>query len=933
MAAPDLTQKLTVFVQKEGTDDAGANTVGHPYSRLTIDAALADLADTSRYPAASATFPHIVAIGPGTFVLDQLPPPFTFFNGSCDGEGQPTTVLLVSADLTLPTAWNTNTTKRGGLANVTLQVANGTPALDLTMPVPVAGNPARTFEMFNVNHNLPTERFEATSTADVWVRELCRQSGGNTDTLTQTGGTSRFNSNWSNARATIVDKVGFTAVGNWDGFIVSATGASVTANSIALAGTTLRLTNSSVRSLVISETAPGVVAVSADTTSIPIRSLVSYTGLASATNLTILSDAAGVAYTPTTPGNWSPVPATVQAALDELGSGTFSVPNIAALEALIVTGLNPGTTVNVLGYYAPGDGKGGFFTFTTTSGATVDHGMVCSTPSGGMTRWLRNYTGPVNVGWLGCYGDGVHDDTIAFQNALTFAGLSQVCYAPTGTYVITSPLTFYGSFQGDPWTNTVPGIFTATKGTVIDYANATVASALVAGTKLFGTILKDFSLQISAGSATEVCIDFPLGGDENQLNNIFVYSASATPNQGIYLRGANPGTGLGNVHLFRNVVTNVFVVGPKVGLRIGDNVTDGVGISNVITNFAEGNTLYGIELTGYTNSIVACDFSAVGVRFFGLGDGNVIVGGGFDTAVAVQVTLDSDIGERNIVTLAGVGHALASRILDNIAPTNPERWAIVGPYTTIPAVRNMDDTYLVGFDTVNKRVVFGGSESAFGTTKNGLIGSVGFDGTHLAAADYAATPADIFIKVDATLGNVTVTLLDPAVGGPKFVMLTRIDTSANTVLVVVAGGKTIDGAASLALTVANKSAVLQDDAVNYFSVGRSGPDYEEGTWVPVPNGLTVVGAPTYTGTFTRIGRQIFATAKISSTTSTAATAGTTFFTGLPYVPIVRSTCVAANEGSALGLGTGLVDTGAGGAVFVPSWAAAPNITFSLTYIK
>ncbi len=322
MAAPDLTQKLSVFVQKEGTDDAGYNTVGHPYSRLTIDRALLDLADTSRYPAASATYPHIVAIGPGTFVLDQLPPPFTFFNGSCDGEGQPTTILLVSADLTLPTAWNVNATKRGGLANVTLQVASGAPALDLTMPVPLAGNPSRTFEMFNVHHNLPTERFEATSTADVWVRELCRQSGVNTDTLTQTGGTSRFNSNWSNARATIVDKVGFAAAGNWDGFIVSATGASVTANSIALAGTTLRLTNSSVRSLVISETAPGVVAVSADTASIPIRSLVSYTGLASAANLTLLSDAAGTAYTPTTPANWSPVPTTVQEAIDELSSGT-----------------------------------------------------------------------------------------------------------------------------------------------------------------------------------------------------------------------------------------------------------------------------------------------------------------------------------------------------------------------------------------------------------------------------------------------------------------------------------------------------------------------------------------------------------------------------------------------------------------------------------
>ncbi len=331
MAAPDMTQKMTVFVQKTGTDDPGYNIVGAPYSRLTIAAALADLADTTRYPAASSTFFHIVAVGPGTFTEAGIAlPPWTFIVGSCDGEDQPTTIILTSADINLTSAWTANATARGGFANCTVRAASGTPALDMTMPVPVAGNPTRTVEFQNFHHNLTSQIFEATSTADNFIAQLFRQFGTNTDTIRFTSGTTRVNNFWSAASVNVVDKANFAASGNWDGLVVSNAAATVTINSIAAAGNTFRLSNSSVRLLVLSQTAPGVLAVSADTTSIPLRASVSVTGTATlAANLTILSDAAGVAYSPTTPGDWAaPVPATVQQALDRLatgggGTGTF----------------------------------------------------------------------------------------------------------------------------------------------------------------------------------------------------------------------------------------------------------------------------------------------------------------------------------------------------------------------------------------------------------------------------------------------------------------------------------------------------------------------------------------------------------------------------------------------------------------------------------
>lgn len=324
MAAPNPALRYTVFVQEQGTDDAGYNEVGAPKSRNTIAAALADLA--ANYPPAdSITVFHIVAVGPGAYVLDTLPPPGTVINGSCDGENQPTTILLVEDNLTLPTAWNANATAIGGIANCTLRVSGGTPTLDMTMPVPAAGNPSRTFSLYNVKHNLPTEIFEATSTADVLIRQGIVQNGIAADTFTQIGGSSQFAGVVSAAAITIRDKTSFAAAGVWQG-VVTGAGAGLTVESVAAAGCTLRITASNPRTLTISETAPGVVAVQADAVSVPVRASVSYTGTATSADLTLLSDAAGEAYSPTTPADWSaPVPTTVQEALDRLGSGGGSV--------------------------------------------------------------------------------------------------------------------------------------------------------------------------------------------------------------------------------------------------------------------------------------------------------------------------------------------------------------------------------------------------------------------------------------------------------------------------------------------------------------------------------------------------------------------------------------------------------------------------------
>jgi hypothetical protein len=99
------------------------------------------------------------------------------------------------------------------------------------------------------------------------------------------------------------------------------------------------------------------------------------------------------------------------------------------------------------------------------------------------------------------------------------------------------------------------------------------------------------------------------------------------------------------------------------------------------------------------------------------------------------------------------------------------------------------------------------------------------------------------------------------------------------------------------------------------------------TWTPVATNLTIVGTPTYVGTFERIGDFVSFTIRVTSTTSTAATAGTTTFSA-PTSTVVAGTCVAASNVTALGFGTGLVNSNV---IYVPTWAASADVVITGQY--
>jgi len=295
MAAPVLGNRNAFFVNYVGTDDPGYNQIGAPWSYRTIGAALAALAGVANPP--SATNPWVIAVGPGVFTEAGLSiPPWVWITGSADDEGGILTQLSISADINLSAGWAANATARGGLANLDIRAASGTPHIDLTMPAPSAGNPSRTVEINNVRENLVLFTYQAASTADALKINGLIQDGVIGNSVAFLGGILTINQ------------------------LLSAAAVSITSG--ATYAVAAAITASQLPSVTVTKGAAAC-AVGFDAVSWPLRGNVTLVG---GPTLSRLSDANADGYSPTTPANWPVVPTTVQEALDDLAAGGAVVP-------------------------------------------------------------------------------------------------------------------------------------------------------------------------------------------------------------------------------------------------------------------------------------------------------------------------------------------------------------------------------------------------------------------------------------------------------------------------------------------------------------------------------------------------------------------------------------------------------------------------------
>ena len=147
-----------------------------------------------------------------------------------------------------------------------------------------------------------------------------------------------------------------------------------------------------------------------------------------------------------------------------------------------------------------------------------------------------------------------------------------------------------------------------------------------------------------------------------------------------------------------------------------------------------------------------------------------------------------------------------------------------------------------------------------------------------------------------------------------------LDTSANFNVgagnvVMATSGKGIDFSAT-----ANSSGTMTSELLN---------DYEEGTWTPTQGaGLTVVGAFSSSGTYTKVGRSVYITGQVDGATSVTAASGI-LCGGLPFSAAQQAAATAVNSPFNAG---SFCAINAADLYAVTAMAGTTSIRFSATYI-
>jgi hypothetical protein len=187
------------------------------------------------------------------------------------------------------------------------------------------------------------------------------------------------------------------------------------------------------------------------------------------------------------------------------------------------------------------------------------------------------------------------------------------------------------------------------------------------------------------------------------------------------------------------------------------------------------------------------------------------------------------------------------------------------------------------------------------------------------------------LKAVTNLVNVSqITGVLPVVNGG-----TGVTTSTGTGNVVLSAAPTLSGDVSLStgnLVISTSGKGIDFSATSGTGTSELLADYEEGTWTPSQGaGVTLVGAFSSSGIYTKIGRQVTVYGQLAGATSIAVAAGNTaLFGNLPF-----TVSGAVNYSVGVMVNGNLTTTGSlipvGTTTFSTAMAATSNIFFNLTY--
>lgn len=276
-------------------------------------------------------------------------------------------------------------------------------------------------------------------------------------------------------------------------------------------------------------------------------------------------------------------PVVIRQSITMTGTLTIDVPLTMEKGGVLVTGSNV-LTIN-------GSFKCGLYQCFTTTATKVLFG--------------RGSTEKVYPQWFGATGDGVTDDTVALQAAISSVEgepRKATVYIPSGTYVTTGLTITKGiTIEGSGWTTILSNS---------SAVNHTFYRAPSADTSTIALKISDLALIFTGGGSAVDGIHLEQLANHLRLERINVLSA---PRDGIYIAGDTP-SNTGNLYFNLQQILSegngrdgVSIDGGAnsgviIGGRFGGNVRYGLALNDTITgsptSFPNTISVMGVDLPG-----------------------------------------------------------------------------------------------------------------------------------------------------------------------------------------------------------------------------------------------------------------------------------------------------------------------------------------------
>lgn len=235
------------------------------------------------------------------------------------------------------------------------------------------------------------------------------------------------------------------------------------------------------------------------------------------------------------------------------------------------------------------------------------------------------------------------------------------------------------------------------------------------------------------------------------------------------------------------------------------------------------------------------------------------------------------------------------------------------------------------------RVPYGSTATALATSVDGFV----FDPTNVRVGIYNTAPAatlDAYGTVRATRRGATSQYVEMFAGaaGSKLNASAGSGTLSFSTNTGTTDMLSIDAVGNATVNVGNLVIGTSGKGIDFSATAGTGTsellaDYEEGTWTPNQGaGLTVVGAFSSSGTYTKIGRVVTVSANYRPATTVAvASGGAAMSTNLPFTGVRNEVGATTNDaqnlvGGCLVAGTNILSTSV--------IAATANVYWSVTYI-